>query len=247
MLWCRHLCLTAGGWLLQRPSTCRPPPVPCRRWLQDQLSEPVRQRCYFFNTFFFKKLTETSGVALLLLSRIRNCSAAAILDVGASGWLARQRQRSHSCPAASPLRQAASSPQSWRHGPKRRASQGPSCRCCTTTKRSRSGPRCAQGGGQSWGREQSRRSAERWGVGRESAAQQGLAMLLLALLSASVFQALPRPGFSLMQDVDLFAKDFIFVPVHDALHWSLMVVCHPGACLRVWPRARTDSCAASSR
>ena len=31
------------------------------------------------------------------------------------------------------------------------------------------------------------------------------------------------------QDVDLFSKDFIFVPVHEALHWSLMVVCHPGA------------------
>ncbi len=36
------------------------------------------------------------------------------------------------------------------------------------------------------------------------------------------------------QDVDLFAKDFIFVPVHEALHWSLMVVCHPGGCTAGW-------------
>lgn len=31
------------------------------RWLQDQLPPEVAQRCYFFNTFFFKKLTEKSG------------------------------------------------------------------------------------------------------------------------------------------------------------------------------------------
>jgi hypothetical protein len=29
--------------------------------------------------------------------------------------------------------------------------------------------------------------------------------------------------------VDLFAKDFLFVPIHDNLHWSLIIVCHPGA------------------
>lgn len=40
---------------------------------------------------------------------------------------------------------------------------------------------------------------------------------------------LPPPPF--LQDVDLFAKDYIFVPVHEALHWSLMVVCHPGESL----------------
>mmetsp|Transcript_32464 Transcript_32464/g.91996 ORF Transcript_32464/g.91996 Transcript_32464/m.91996 type:complete len:1169 (+) Transcript_32464:431-3937(+) len=28
---------------------------------------------------------------------------------------------------------------------------------------------------------------------------------------------------------DIFAKDFLFVPIHDALHWSLAIVCHPGA------------------
>ncbi|GFR42304.1 hypothetical protein Agub_g3204 [Astrephomene gubernaculifera] len=26
---------------------------------------------------------------------------------------------------------------------------------------------------------------------------------------------------------DLFSKDYIFVPVHDALHWSLVLICHP--------------------
>jgi Ulp1 family protease len=30
------------------------------------------------------------------------------------------------------------------------------------------------------------------------------------------------------QDVDIFSKDFLFIPVHDALHWSLLVVCYPG-------------------
>lgn len=31
-----------------------------------------------------------------------------------------------------------------------------------------------------------------------------------------------------MQDVDIFSKDYIFIPIHDALHWSLIIICHPG-------------------
>jgi hypothetical protein len=31
------------------------------------------------------------------------------------------------------------------------------------------------------------------------------------------------------QGVDLFAKDYILVPVHKGLHWSLLIVCHPAA------------------
>ena len=29
--------------------------------------------------------------------------------------------------------------------------------------------------------------------------------------------------------VDIFEKDYVFVPIHDHLHWSLMIICHPGA------------------
>jgi hypothetical protein len=32
-----------------------------------------------------------------------------------------------------------------------------------------------------------------------------------------------------LQRVDIFSKDFLLVPVHDVLHWSLAVVCHPSA------------------
>lgn len=28
--------------------------------------------------------------------------------------------------------------------------------------------------------------------------------------------------------MDVFAKDFIFVPIHASLHWSLVLICHPG-------------------
>jgi Ulp1 family protease len=28
--------------------------------------------------------------------------------------------------------------------------------------------------------------------------------------------------------VDIFSKDFLFIPIHDALHWSLLIVCFPG-------------------
>ena len=37
------------------------------------------------------------------------------------------------------------------------------------------------------------------------------------------------PPPPLPQSVDIFKKDFVFVPIHDALHWSLAVICHPGA------------------
>ena len=29
------------------------------------------------------------------------------------------------------------------------------------------------------------------------------------------------------RDVDIFSKDYVFVPIHDHLHWSVVVVCHP--------------------
>ena len=28
--------------------------------------------------------------------------------------------------------------------------------------------------------------------------------------------------------MDIFDRDYLFIPIHDALHWSLIVVCHPG-------------------
>ena len=33
---------------------------------------------------------------------------------------------------------------------------------------------------------------------------------------------------SVMQGIDIFSKDFLLIPIHDALHWSLVIVCHPG-------------------
>lgn len=33
------------------------------------------------------------------------------------------------------------------------------------------------------------------------------------------------------RDVDIFSKDYVFVPIHDHLHWSVVVICHPGAVL----------------
>lgn len=32
----------------------------------------------------------------------------------------------------------------------------------------------------------------------------------------------------IVQGVDIFSKDFLLIPIHDALHWSLIIVCHPG-------------------
>ncbi len=32
--------------------------------------------------------------------------------------------------------------------------------------------------------------------------------------------------------VDLFAKDFLIIPVNQTLHWTLAIVCHPGAAER---------------
>jgi hypothetical protein len=41
----------------------------------------------------------------------------------------------------------------------------------------------------------------------------------------------PSPTFSYLytqQGVDLFSKSYIFIPIHEALHWSLAVICQPG-------------------
>ncbi len=39
---------------------------------------------------------------------------------------------------------------------------------------------------------------------------------------------LTRLWCAVPQSVDLFSYDYIFVPIHDYLHWSLAVVCNPG-------------------
>lgn len=49
-----------------------------------------------------------------------------------------------------------------------------------------------------------------------------------------LFSAFPsRP--SAFQGVDLFSKDYIFVPIHGYLHWSLVLICHPGNIVRKKP------------
>lgn len=32
-----------------------------------------------------------------------------------------------------------------------------------------------------------------------------------------------------MQSVDIFSKDFLLIPIHGGLHWTLVIVCFPGA------------------
>lgn len=32
---------------------------------------------------------------------------------------------------------------------------------------------------------------------------------------------------------DMFSKDFLFIPIHDQLHWSLIIVCHPGGQIKM--------------
>jgi Ulp1 family protease len=35
-----------------------------------------------------------------------------------------------------------------------------------------------------------------------------------------------------MQHVDFFDMDYVFMPYHKGVHWSLVVVCHPGQLLQ---------------
>jgi len=44
------------------------------------------------------------------------------------------------------------------------------------------------------------------------------------------------------KNVDIFSKDFIFIPIHDHLHWSLMIICHPGATIKLpLPEGKSQS------
>ena len=64
-----------------------------------------------------------------------------------------------------------------------------------------------------------------------SAAQPCL--LVMQLTPASVSCLLSDGALLLgLQGVDIFKKDYLFVPIHDALHWSLVIVCHPGELAR---------------
>eukprot|EP00803_Ostreobium_quekettii_P010268 evm.model.scf_2009.1 EVM.evm.TU.scf_2009.1 scf_2009:9898-23560(-) len=55
----------------------------------------------------------------------------------------------------------------------------------------------------------------------------------LAEAAGTLFEANKKcPGYERVKNwtkVDLFSKDYLFVPIHEALHWSLAVVCHPSA------------------
>ncbi|GIL62244.1 hypothetical protein Vafri_16462 [Volvox africanus] len=46
--------------------------------------------------------------------------------------------------------------------------------------------------------------------------------------------------------VDLFSKDFIFVPIHGHLHWSLVLICHPGNVVHHDERLRPPAGAAAA-
>jgi Ulp1 family protease len=35
-----------------------------------------------------------------------------------------------------------------------------------------------------------------------------------------------------VQDVNIFEKDYLFVPIHDKVHWSLVIICHPNLLAR---------------
>lgn len=56
----------------------------------------------------------------------------------------------------------------------------------------------------------------------------GVLTLVIMAVRTHIIPCLP-PMLAPLQHVDLFSKDFVFVPIHEALHWSLAVICHPGA------------------
>lgn len=69
-------------WAAPLPPVWRPAALPpaARRWLQDRLSPEAKERCYFFNTFFFKKLTEKTGAVAVAVAG-RTCAGC-----GFAGW-----------------------------------------------------------------------------------------------------------------------------------------------------------------
>lgn len=61
-----------------------------------------------------------------------------------------------------------------------------------------------------------------------------------------LFLTPPSPHWaSHTQGINLFAKDYVVIPIHDALHWSLAIICHPGEQLRSMAAAAQDQSAAA--
>ena len=44
------------------------------------------------------------------------------------------------------------------------------------------------------------------------------------------------------KNVDIFAKRFIVVPVNESLHWSVAIICNPGAILKKTPQPVDEDC-----
>ncbi len=49
----------------------------------------------------------------------------------------------------------------------------------------------------------------------------GAPLLACCLLHVNTF-------YVALQTVDIFSKDYLIIPIHDTLHWSLAIICHPG-------------------
>jgi Ulp1 family protease len=145
--------------------------------------EADRRRFHFFNSFFFKKLSEKSSEPAGRPTRAQKARAAhervktwTKVRLGMAAWGAHRMQAAHVLPK------------------------------CRTWQAAGAG-RCAMPLEQ-----------QHWTgccVGWTSACVQLPAPPCCA----------PRPA--LPQGVDIFSKDFLLVPIHDALHWSLAIICHP--------------------
>lgn len=56
---------------------------------------------------------------------------------------------------------------------------------------------------------------------------QVVIVLEMFSLAVSIERSVLLWSLHALQDVNIFQKDFLFVPIHDVLHWSLVIVCHP--------------------
>ena len=76
---------------------------------------------------------------------------------------------------------------------------------------------------------------------RAEGAEGGLLLYSCLTLSAFVPPIIQPPTHpSLPQEIiDIFAKDFVFVPIYDAGHWTLAIICNPPSNVHVFPRPPT--------
>ncbi|GFH16553.1 ULP_PROTEASE domain-containing protein, partial [Haematococcus lacustris] len=194
------------------------------RRIQENLPSTASNRYYFFNSFFYKKLSEKATAAAKAKAKaarkeqqqLEAALEASRLDAGmvdnTSAAARRPGGVAGQGTAGADLGQQSSSELELEY-------------------EEEGGPGTGQGQEEGQGMQQQQQGGEaRTGKAAMVASGPGPSRGVSTKKPAPVLHGAAAHARvkKWTKNVDLFSKDYVFVPIHEALHWSLALICHPG-------------------